>query len=302
MIVELEGREGLRLDMHLLEELKKREVSAITRSKIQKLIRDGKVEINGVVVKKGGLKLKGKEKITVNFEFDENEEIEAENIPLDIIYEDNVILVVNKPAGMVVHPAAGHRKGTLVNAILYHVKDLDFPQGKVGLVHRLDKDTSGCLVVAKNEEALLELRRQWQNRAVEKEYVAVVEGHIPDGITVLKGPIGRHPKDRIKMAVVSYGKEAETWVEPIEYLKGATLCKVLIKTGRTHQIRVHLSRFGHPIVGDKVYGKGSNLINRVALHAKKLGFYHPITREWLEVEAPLADDIKSLINTLRQGN
>jgi len=229
----------------------------------------------------------------------------GEAIALDVVYEDDSILVVDKPAGLVVHPGAGNPRGTLLNALLHHSPSLaSLP--RAGIVHRLDKDTSGLMVVAKTATAQTDLVRQLQAHSVSRQYLALACGDLARGVTV-DAPIGRHPSVRVRMAVVARGRPARTHVEVLERHGIVTLLSCRLETGRTHQIRVHLAAIGHPLVGDPVYGGGRSAklpgvlraFPRQALHAWRLGFAHPVTREDLAFEAPVPDDMAGLIEVLR---
>ena len=234
-------------------------------------------------------------------------DLQPEKIPLDILYEDNVEMVINKPAGMVMHPAVGHTKGTLVHAALGHTS---FPEGiggkmRPGIVHRLDKNTSGLMVAAKNDFAHLDLSRQIQEHQVTKKYITLVHGNLKDDSGIIDAPIGRSLKNRKKMAVTVEGKsrEAITYFKVLKRFSGYTLVEATLRTGRTHQIRVHLAFIGHPIVGDQLYGRkrqGLN-IHRQALHSHILGFVHPSSKKYMEFSAPLPQDMQKIINYLEEG-
>lgn len=221
-----------------------------------------------------------------------------EAIPLKILYEDNDLLVVDKPAGMTVHPAPGHYNHTLVNAVLAHLPDLTAGEStRPGIVHRLDKDTSGLIIVAKNEAAHMKLADQFKSRTVTKVYRALVHGHLSPAEGIIEAGIGRDPRNRKRMAVVTRGREARTEYQVIQYLDNYTLLEVRPRTGRTHQIRVHLAAIGFPVVGDATYGARSKHISRQFLHASKLGFRLPSTSEYREFESPLPEDLsKALTN------
>jgi 23S rRNA pseudouridine1911/1915/1917 synthase len=232
-------------------------------------------------------------------------ELIPEEIPLDILYEDEVMIVLNKPAGLVVHPAPGHPTGTLVHALLSHCQNLSGIGGiqRPGIVHRLDRDTSGVMLVAKTDQAHQNLSTQLKNREIKKEYLAVVHGIFKDKKGTLSTVIGRHIRDRKKMSVFTrQGRPAVTSYEVIEEFQDYSLVKIQIYTGRTHQIRVHMKYLNHPVVGDPLYGRGTKdqaLIRRQALHAKSIAFKHPITGHPLEFEAPLPQDMKNLLEKLR---
>lgn len=287
---------GKRIDVFLASE------TDYTRSYIKKLILEGLVLVNDNTVKPN-YKLKENDKITLNIPEAEKIDIEPENIPLDILYEDEDIIVINKPQGMVVHPAPGNYSGTLVNALLYHCKNLSGINGvlRPGIVHRLDKDTSGVMVVAKNDKAHFSLANQIKDRKILKKYVAVVEGVIKEDQGYVEAPIGRHHTDRKKMAVVEDGRYALTLYKVLERFKNNTYVEAVIKTGRTHQIRVHMAYIGHPIVGDAVYGykKQKFNLNGQALHARLLGIIHPKKNEYMEFEAPLPEYFVKLIEKIR---
>ncbi|UZQ81982.1 RluA family pseudouridine synthase [Thermoanaerobacter sp. RKWS2] len=288
--------EGKRIDVFLAAELD------YTRSYIKKLIVDGLVFVNGKTVKPS-YKVKENDEVVVNIPEVEKIDVMPENIPLDILYEDDDIIVISKPQGMVVHPAPGNYSGTLVNALLYHCKNLSGINGilRPGIVHRLDKDTSGVMVVAKNDKAHISLSNQIKERSVFKKYVAIVEGVIKDEEGKIEAPIGRHPVDRKKMAVIEDGRYALTLYKVLERFKENTLVEAVIKTGRTHQIRVHMAYIGHPVVGDHVYGfkKQKFKLEGQALHSRVLGFIHPTKGVYMEFEAPLPEYFVRLIEILR---
>ena len=290
---------GYRLDKFLAEQ----EELDLSRSFIQKLITEGQITVNGVT-KKASYKVKGGEIITVKIPPPRELEVVPEKIPLDIVYEDEDLVVVNKKAGMVVHPAEGNWDGTLVNALLYHCQNLSGIGGilRPGIVHRLDKDTSGLLVVAKNDLAHQSLAEQIKEKKAIREYWAIVHGFLKSKEGTINLPIGRDTKDRQKMAVVAGGKPAQTlyWVTE-EYKKGFSLIKTKLLTGRTHQIRVHFSHLGHPVLGDPKYGPKNNPfgVKRQMLHAFKLSFMHPRRRELVEFTAPLPEDFQKVLTALR---
>lgn len=271
----------------------------ISRSLAQALIKEEKILLDGNTVK---VSTKVHEKqiieVPVNTEKEIDNSLIAEDIPIDIIYEDEDILVINKPKNMVVHPAVGNTSGTLVNAVLGKTKLSDYNGDfRPGIVHRLDKDTTGVLVIAKNNVAHQKIAEQIQNRETKKIYIALVRGVIKEDNGVIDLPIGRHPTDRKKMAVVKDGKQALTHFKVLKRLDGFTLVEVELKTGRTHQIRVHMAHIGHPIVGDQVYSNGKNPFGSTSqmLHAYKLGFKHPRTGEWMEFTAPLPEELRSFV-------
>lgn len=258
----------------------------ISRSQIQSWVTRNLVTVNGDPVK-ANYKCNAGDKITWSIPEVEPLNITAEDIPLDIYYEDSELVVVNKPRGMVVHPSAGHQNGTLVNALLYHCRDLSGINGveRPGIVHRIDKDTSGLLVVAKNDQAHIHLSEQLASKEVKRKYEAIVHGEISHEKGMIDAPIGRDPKDRQKMGIVANGKPAITHFEVLKNYPDYTYLECQLETGRTHQIRVHMKYIGHPLVGDLKYGPRKTLnIGGQALHAKILGFIHPRTKEWMEFE------------------
>lgn len=265
------------------------QVEDLTRSQISKFIKDGEVFVNGKIVTKTGYKLVNGDKI--EFTVPEEQPIEAipQDIPIDVVYEDEDVMVVNKPQGMVVHPAAGHRDHTLVNAILYHSKINDDDMVRPGIVHRIDKDTSGLLMIAKNNQAKQSLMEQLKEKTNLREYVAIVHGNFKEKKGVINAPIGRSKSDRKKQAIVDNGRHAVAHFEVLEQFNGYALVKLNLETGRTHQIRVHMQYIGHPVAGDPLYGPKHTLPgNGQFLHAKTLGFDHPRTHQWMEfsVEPP----------------
>jgi 23S rRNA pseudouridine1911/1915/1917 synthase len=278
----------------------------LSRSRIQALIKSGDVTVDGASVKSHH-KLTSGELVAMHIPAAEPVDLVAEDIPLDILHEDDDLIVVNKPAGLVVHPAAGHSSGTLVNALLYHCKELPGISGELrpGIVHRLDKDTSGAMVAAKSDVAMAGLSEQFKARLVEKEYLALVWG-VPDPASGrLETPFGRSNGDRKMMSVhTNSDKVAITAYEVEECFPGASLLRVRIETGRTHQIRVHLAHLGHSVVGDRVYGRRRKRelpvpVARQMLHAEKLAFQHPRTGKRVAFTAPLPDDMRELVDALK---
>ncbi|KAF2956063.1 RluA family pseudouridine synthase [Marinitoga sp. 38H-ov] len=289
---------GWRLDKYVVEKVP----DWISRTYVQKAIKQGQIIVNGDL-KKPSYKLKNGEVVTIEVP-DKPPSIEVlpEDIPLNIIYEDKDIIIVNKPPNMIVHPVFNKVTGTLVNALLYHCKDLQGIGGELrpGIVHRLDKDTSGAIVIAKNDLAHQSLSKQFKDRKTKKTYIALVKGHLNKKTGEINQPLGRHPNIRIKMAVVPGGKESITQYKIIKEFKSGSLAWINLKTGRTHQIRVHFKYIGHPLFGDEIYGTSDiDLgINRQMLHALKLGLFHPRTNEWMEFVASIPDDFKKAIITL----
>ncbi|MGB2768898.1 MAG: RluA family pseudouridine synthase [Candidatus Zixiibacteriota bacterium] len=291
----------------------------LSRAFIQRLILDHHILVDGRPTQ-SSYKIRGGEKIRIDVPPLEKPSLEPENIPLDIIYEDSDLLVVNKKAGMVVHPAVGNYSHTLVNALLFHCRDLSGINGvlRPGIVHRLDKNTSGLLVVAKNDSAHLGLAEQIQDRSLLREYTTITWGHMPDEEGIIDAPIGRAIRDRKKMAVTRFkGRESLTQYRVLERFDLCDLLSIRLKTGRTHQIRVHLSYLNHPVLGDPEYGgrqkwikgihdkkrpfaqKLLSVIDRQALHARKLGFAHPRTEEYREFDSSLPEDMAHLLSLLR---
>ena len=277
----------------------------LTRVMAQKLIEQGNVKVNGKNVKTS-YKLNENDKVEVEIPEVKEVSIEAQDIPVEVLYEDNDIIVVNKPKGLVVHPANGNPDGTLVNALMKICKGtLSGIGGEIrpGIVHRLDKDTSGVLIVAKNDKAHLALCEQIKNREVKKTYLALTRGIIKENEATINMPIGRSTTDRKKMAVVKTGKEAITHFKVLERFKENTLLEINLETGRTHQIRVHLSQIGYPIVGDMVYSNGKNKfgVQGQMLHAWKIKFMHPITGKEMEIEAPLPQYFEDVLQNSKSG-
>ena len=275
-----------------------------SRNAIQKLIENGKVLVNGAIVNKK-YKVSTDDEITMLPSELKPLDAEPEDIPLDIVYEDEHLLVVNKPRGMVVHPAPGNCSGTLVNALLYHCKDsLSGINGilRPGIVHRIDKDTSGLLIVAKTDKAHLGLAEQIKEHSFTREYNAVIVGHLKESEGTINAPIGRNPKDRKKMCVTqTNSKNAVTHYNTIQDYEGYSHISLKLETGRTHQIRVHMAHLGHAVAGDYVYGndKKSAYLNGQCLHAIKIGFVHPITQEYLEFTSDLPDYFTEFLNKLK---
>ena len=275
----------------------------VSRAAIQRMLDDGDILVNGKSVK-ASYKLEKGDKVELTIKDAEEVDIKPEDIPLDVVYEDKDILVVNKQKGLVVHPGNGNPDGTLVNAIMNRCKDsLSGVGGKIrpGIVHRIDKDTSGLLIIAKNDEAHINLSEQIKNHEVKKTYLALVRGNIKNNSLTVDMPIARSDKDRTKMAVSRYGKNAITHVKVLERFGEYTFVEVNIETGRTHQIRVHLSQIGYPIVGDYVYSNGKNPfgVEGQMLHSYKLEFVHPRTKEKMSLEAKLPEYFEDVLNKLR---
>lgn len=296
MIVEINDS-GKRIDKYLNEN------TEYTRSKIQKMIENGNILVNDIKVK-DSYKVKENDYITIEA-IEETTDILPENIPLDIYYEDDDLIVVNKPSGMVVHPAPGNYTGTLVNALIYHTNNLSKVNTNIrpGIVHRIDADTSGLLLVAKNDKAHNILAEAIQKKEVVREYIALVEGIIMEDTATIDAPIGRDKNNRKKMTVTSENsKDAVTHIKVLDRYKNSTLIKCKLETGRTHQIRVHLSYIGHPVVNDPVYGH-KKLIDKdfgQMLHAEKLGFVHPTTKEYMEFTAKPPKRFEEILNIYKE--
>ncbi|MCH7564131.1 MAG: RluA family pseudouridine synthase [Gemmatimonadetes bacterium] len=309
MIVVSDDDEG-RLDTFLATRLD------VSRTQVQRLISEGRVTVDGRGARKSEAVAEG-QRIDITLPSPVVVAIEPENIPIDVVYEDDALLVVNKAAGMVVHPSAGHPTGTLVNALLAHVDDLSGIGGKLrpGIVHRLDKDTSGLLVVAKRDGAHQALSEALRLREIKRLYLAATWGHIGESPLTVDAPIGRDPRNRLRMAVVQGGREAVTRVRLKEDWKAAQLLELALKTGRTHQIRVHLEHVGHPVVGDQLYGVGwergmggtnsgwarelQRMVSRQFLHAWSLSFAHPDSGDPMSFEAPLPPDLERVAEWAR---
>lgn len=290
--------EDQRIDRYLTEMLPEQ-----SRSFFQKLIRDGFVMVNHIIVKVN-YRLKTGDVIEINIPDAVPTEIVPENIPLDILYEDDDLLIVNKPKGMVVHPAVGHSTGTLVNAIMYHCQgNLSGINGEIrpGIVHRIDKDTTGSLIICKNDEAHRNIAEQIKEHSVTRRYVGVVAGTFSEESGTVEGAIGRHPNDRKRMTInEKNGKPAVTHYRVLQTLKGASFMEFELETGRTHQIRVHMASISHPLLGDTVYGNSKNpyKLQGQALHARTIGFIHPTTGEYIEVSAPIPEYMTELVRKL----
>jgi 23S rRNA pseudouridine1911/1915/1917 synthase len=295
--IKYEKQELMRIDKFLATELED-----VSRSLIQDLIEKEKVLVNEKIVKPS-LLLKFGDMIEVLEDEVVSSDIVPEDIPLDIYYEDSDLLVVNKPTGMVVHPAVGHYSNTLVNALMFHCNDLSGINGveRPGIVHRIDKDTSGLLVVCKNDISHKELSRQLAEKTVTRKYIAICSGVIPHNFGKIDAPLGRNPNNRQQNTVVEGGKPAITHFKVIERLPNHTIVECSLETGRTHQIRVHMQYIGFPVLGDPMYGhKKSNSVTGQYLHAQTLGFIHPKTKKYLEFSAPLPHYFEEMIEQLKK--
>lgn len=280
-------------------------IDSLSRSFIQKMIKEGRVYVNGAVVK-SSFRVKAEDEVRFALPEPVEPRIVAENIPLDILYEDSDVIVVNKPKGMVVHPAAGHYNGTLVNALMYHCgKELSGINGvmRPGIVHRIDRDTTGSIIICKNDKAHNEIAAQLKEHSINRRYEAILYGVIAEDEGVIDRPIGRHPTDRKKMAVNERnGKRAVTHYRVLRRFQKYTYVECVLETGRTHQIRVHMASIGHPVLGDEVYASGKRSpfkLEGQTLHAKTLGFVHPMTKEYIEVEAPLPEYFEHMLSVLQ---
>lgn len=289
---------GNRLDKALAD------LTTLSRSQANEEIKKGTVLVNGKAAK-AKYAVKVGDVITYEIPEDEILDYEAEDIPLDIIYEDEDVAVINKPQGMVVHPAAGHTSGTLVNALMYHIKDLSTINGVVrpGIVHRIDKDTSGLLMIAKNDISHKALAEELKDKKSLRKYLAIVHGNLPNDRGMIEAPIGRSEKDRKKQAVTANGKEAVTRFQVLERFGNYTLVELTLETGRTHQIRVHMAYIGHPVAGDPLYGPRKTLKGQGQfLHARTLGFTHPRTGEVMTLTAEAPAIFQERLEELRQHN
>ncbi|MGN0158016.1 MAG: RluA family pseudouridine synthase [Brotaphodocola sp.] len=290
---------GIRIDRYLSDRCEE-----LSRSYLQKLLKDGGVQVNGKIVK-SNYKVSSGDQILLEVPDAVEPEIEAEPMNLDIIYEDSDIILINKPKGMVVHPAAGHYSGTLVNGLMYHCKnDLSGINGvmRPGIVHRIDMDTTGVLIVCKNDKAHNAIAEQLKVHSITRKYYAVVHGVLKDDIGTIHAPIGRHPIDRKKMSInEKNGKEAVTHYRVLQRFRRFTYIECQLETGRTHQIRVHMSSIGHPLLGDQVYGPAKCPLSGLqgqTLHAGVLGIVHPTTGEYMEFSAPLPKYFENLLKKL----
>ena len=291
----LVNSEGKRIDVYLMNELD------ISRNKILKMIKDGNVLVNGKIVKPSYIV-----KLNDDIEYkivEEDMDVEPENIPLDVVYEDDDVIVINKANGMVVHPAPGNYHGTLVNALMYHFKNLSNINGSLrpGIVHRIDADTTGLLMVAKNDKAHEILAKELEEKKTKRKYIALVWGVIEEDTATIDAPIGRDDKDRKKMAVTGSGKEARTHIEVLKRFKDATLIECVLETGRTHQIRVHLNYIGHPLVNNPVYGRRKLIDDSgQCLHAKELGFIHPKTKKEMYFTSELPECFTNILDKFEE--
>jgi 23S rRNA pseudouridine1911/1915/1917 synthase len=283
---------GVRLDRYVSENCPE-----LSRTRVQKLIADGLITVNDCMVKPG-YRLDVGDRVSVVIPPIPASTLSPEPIPLDIVYEDEDLLVVDKPAGLTVHPAPGHHSHTLINAVLSHFPKLPGSSLRPGIVHRLDKDTSGLMVVAKNSTSQLNLINQFKTRSVFKAYLALVKGRLTPEYGIIEAAIGRSPRDRKRMAVVTRGREARTQYHVVKYIDDYTLLEVKLETGRTHQIRVHLSAIGYPVVGDATYGVKFPHLLRQFLHASRLGFRLPSTGEYVEFKSELPPDLRQALSDI----
>ena len=298
-LFEIQENQQMRLDKYLAEQFPEQ-----TRSYLQKLIKEGQVLVNGKTVKSGYQLSKGDE-VSVTIPEPKELDVEPQKMDLDIVYEDEDVILINKPKGMVVHPAPGHTTDTLVNGLLYHCKDnLSGINGvaRPGIVHRIDRDTTGILIVCKNDMSHNSIAAQLKEHSINRRYRALVHGNLKEDTGTVEGPIGRHPVDRKKMAINERnGKPAVTHYTVLERFGNYTLIECKLETGRTHQIRVHMTSIGHPLVGDEVYGpaKSPFKLQGQCLHAMVLGFVHPRTGEYMEFSADLPEYFEDLLKKLR---
>ena len=295
-----EENSNIRIDRYLAEQC-----PDLSRSYIQKLVKDGAVFVNNRQIK-ANYKVQPQDQVILTIPDMQVPDILPENIPLDVLYEDQWLLIVNKPKDMVIHPSAGHMEGTLVNAVMAHCGEhLSGINGvlRPGIVHRIDKDTTGALLICKDDTVHRDLAEQLKVHSIKRRYRAIVQGNLKEDQGTVDAPIGRHPTDRKKMAVnYKNGKEAVTHYQVLERFGNATYIECRLETGRTHQIRVHMASLGHPLLGDTIYGSSKNPyhLQGQALHAMILGFVHPITREYLEFQAPLPEYFIKLLDKLRK--
>jgi 23S rRNA pseudouridine1911/1915/1917 synthase len=289
---------GSRLDKYLTDQL-----PDYTRSFLQRQLEEGTITVNGKIMP-ARYKIKNQDKILVQIPMPVEVAIQPEDIPIEVVYEDEWLMIINKPQDMVVHPAPGHYTGTLVNGLLYHCKDrLSGINGEIrpGIVHRIDKDTSGLLMIAKNDKAHLALSELLKDHQITRKYHAVVYGQLNDE-GIVEAPIGRSLKDRKKMAVVQDGRYAKTHYKVLERFKNFNYVELTLFTGRTHQIRVHMAHLGHPLLGDPIYSTKTHLfgLNQQVLHAKVLGFVHPFTQQAMYFESELPEKFKTILDKLRK--
>lgn len=297
--MKLIAEENFRIDKYLIDKLD------YSRSKIQRMIKKGDILVNGKIIK-NSYSLKENDEIEINDNYSEDVSVEASDIPLDIYYEDEYLLVVNKPTGMVVHPAPGNYENTLVNALMFHCNKLSSVNGEVrpGIVHRIDADTSGLLLVAKNDEVHNDLAKQISEKSVLRKYLALVHGVILEDSATIDAPIGRDKNDRKKMCVTSENsKNAVTHLRVLERYDNSTLIECKLETGRTHQIRVHMNYISHPIVNDPVYGYNRQDDKEYGqmLHAEIIGFIHPVTKEYMEFKSKPEDKFYEILDKYKQG-